>query len=184
MTIRSPNRRRRWYQFNLRTLLIGVLLVSLPLSWFACRVQEARKEREAVEALRDVGVAVVYDYQLSDGHVSVPDNLGNADMYGIGSNDLAEPPGPPWLRRLLGDNFFANAVYVILLRGTDTDLAHVTAFTHLEALELCDSEVTDSGIIQLVECPELRYLGIRHTKVTPGGVKKLQEALPNCQILY
>jgi hypothetical protein len=147
-------------------------------------MQKARKQREVVEALRNVGGTAVYDYQLLDKHVSVPDNLWNADMYGIGSNDFAEPPGPRWLRRLLGDDFFANVAYVIHLSATDSDLTQVTAFTHLEALEMYRSEVTDSGIIQLAKCSELRYLGIRRTKVTTDGVKKLQEALPNCKILY
>jgi len=73
---------------------------------------------------------------------------------------------------------------ILMCRVTDSDLANVAGFTHLEALELHGSNVTDSGILQLTNCSELRYLGIKRTKVTPDAVKKLQEALPDCKILY
>lgn len=77
-----------------------------------------------------------------------------------------------------------DAAAVILPSATDSDLTHVATFTHLEGLELCGSDVTDSGVIQLAQCSELRYPGLKRTKVTPEGVKKLQEALPNCKINY
>jgi hypothetical protein len=33
---------RRWWQFSLRTLLIGVVVLSLPLGWLARQVQIIR----------------------------------------------------------------------------------------------------------------------------------------------
>lgn len=47
--------RLRWFQFRLRTLLVAILLLSLPLSWFGWRLEEARRQRKAVEAIRQMG---------------------------------------------------------------------------------------------------------------------------------
>ncbi len=51
----SPPNRRRWYQFRLRTLLVFMLLVCVGLSWFSVKMDQARKQREAVEAIRKAG---------------------------------------------------------------------------------------------------------------------------------
>jgi hypothetical protein len=58
-------KRRRWLQFRLRTLLIAVLVLSLPLSWFAVRRERARRQRATIESL---GGRVSYDslYNVKD----------------------------------------------------------------------------------------------------------------------
>ena len=62
MTNDHPN--RRWFQFRLRTLLIVVLVLSLPLSWFAVRMERARRQRAAVEAVSELGAIVYYDWEI------------------------------------------------------------------------------------------------------------------------
>ncbi len=44
--------RRRWYQYSLRSLLVLTLLVSVGMSYVAVRMQRARRQKEAVEAIR------------------------------------------------------------------------------------------------------------------------------------
>ena len=44
----TPEPRRRWYQYNLRSLLVLTLLVSVGMSWVAVRMQRARRQKEAV----------------------------------------------------------------------------------------------------------------------------------------
>ncbi len=46
----SDQKRRRWLQFRLRTLLIAILVLSLPLSWFAARMERALMGSEAWES--------------------------------------------------------------------------------------------------------------------------------------
>ncbi len=74
-----------------------------------------------------------------------------------------EPPRwYSWLRKLQGDEHLGNAVYVDLEGRpiTDAGLEHLKGLTNLELLVLGDTQVTDEGI------------------------KKLREALPNCNINY
>ena len=47
-----PASRRRWFQYSLRTLMLIVLLCAIACSWFASKMQEVRKQREADEAFR------------------------------------------------------------------------------------------------------------------------------------
>jgi len=59
----NPKFKRHWLQFSLRTLLVFMLLLSLPLGWFAMKMQRASRQREAVEAILKVGGTAWYDCQ-------------------------------------------------------------------------------------------------------------------------
>jgi hypothetical protein len=49
-------------------------------------------------------------------------------------------------------------------------------------LNLIGTRVTDSDLVQLKGLTQLRALHLTSTNVTDEGVKKLQQALPNCKI--
>jgi hypothetical protein len=42
--------------------------------------------------------------------------------------------------------------------------------------------ITDAGLVHLQRLSQLLWLVLNNTKVTDQGVKKLQQALPKCQI--
>lgn len=46
----TPNHKRR-FQFSLGTLLLSVLLASIPLGWLAMELQRTREQRQATEEL-------------------------------------------------------------------------------------------------------------------------------------
>src|SRR5437879_3693406 len=79
----TPKRKRRWLQFSLRSLLIFTVLCALAAAWLGRKIERKRQEQAAVDAIRESGGTVVYDYE--DGN---------------------NPDGPTRLRSLLGDNFF------------------------------------------------------------------------------
>jgi hypothetical protein len=56
----SPKRKRRWFQFSLRALLILTLICVVGSAWVARRIERKRNERRAVEAFRDLGGVVAY----------------------------------------------------------------------------------------------------------------------------
>ena len=158
MTTNLP-KRRRWLQFRLRTLLIAVVVLSLPLSWFAVRMEKARRQREAIAAIERLGGVVERWEDLSV---------------------------PKWIRKFFPDEFFIYAVEVVLddTEATDACLEHLKGMTNIDILQLNGTKVTDACLEHLEGLTNLGFLRLKNTNVTPEGVKKLQEALPNCDIMY
>jgi hypothetical protein len=56
-----PKRKRRWFQFSLRTLMIFTLFLAIGCGLMARRVEQKRNEREAVDAIVKLGGHVHYD---------------------------------------------------------------------------------------------------------------------------
>jgi uncharacterized protein YnzC (UPF0291/DUF896 family) len=87
---------RQWLQYSLRSLLILVLPFSIASSWFAARMQKARRQQAAVEEWHKGGGWVRYDYEPSDS--------SQPFMPGSGG----QPPYPAWLVKWLGVDFLAD----------------------------------------------------------------------------
>src|SRR5260221_9917823 len=85
MPQRKPN--RRWFQFSLRSLIVFTIGCAVAAGWLGKKLEQKRKEREAVEALVKRHATVRYDYW---------------------GTQNAAPHGPAWLRKLLGENFFSD----------------------------------------------------------------------------
>jgi hypothetical protein len=82
----------------------------------------------------------------------------------------------PQLRELLiGDEREESTI-------TNSALKHIGEMKSLQLLSIQSATVTDEGLIYLENLPQLRELTLSNTKVTPEGVKRLQRALPNCEI--
>jgi hypothetical protein len=99
----------RWrFQFSIRSLLVLTIAAAVPSSWLEVEVRKAREQQEAVETIMKLGrfVVMAYDYQLN----ASGNFLRNAQV-----------PGPSWLRKLLGDDFFRAAVHLDLENRKITD---------------------------------------------------------------
>ena len=212
-TVPEPKPKRCWYQYSLRTLLLFMVLCAFACSWFAVKMQQARRQREAVKAIEEASGIVVYDYELNRPPVGSP-----------------QPPGPAWMRKLLGVDFFAAAELAYLrsdasqehlkdlpklktislwetqvtdaslknLIGlsnlgnvvfppeqiTDAGLVHLKGLTNLHRLDLSKSQITDAGLQHLKGWTNLEDLHIDRTQVTAAAAEELQRALPNCKIIH
>jgi hypothetical protein len=74
-----PKRKHRWFQFSLRTLLIGVTLLAIPLGYVGWQAKIVRHRRELIRQVVAAGSYVGFDFALE-----LEDSI-------------------PWLRRILGD---------------------------------------------------------------------------------
>lgn len=144
---------RRYLSYSLRTLFV---LMTAFAVWFGVIVNRAREQREAVKAIEERGGAIIYDWQESI-PISVP-----FDPRGLVLDD--KPPGPPWLRRLIGDDYFQKVEYVRF------DLAPLTP----------DVEIRET-------IPALKRLPGHVVVLLPDSASgetrdKLVNALPNCRV--
>ena len=123
--------RRRWLRFSLRTFFIVITLLCI---WLGFKVNAAHRQHEAVEAILRVGGEVTFDYQL----VSVPNS---PDEFTTNLN--ASPPGPAWLRNLIGDEYFREVVEITIE----------------------DRAIAESDFAQLAKVPYLRRIGLGSTPI-------------------
>jgi hypothetical protein len=110
-TTETPKRRSR-FAISLRILMLLVLLAALPMGW---KVNRAHTQRRAVAAIRAANQDVRYDFQRSG---------------------AIEPPGPAWLRRLVGDEYFQEVVHVTLRSDDPKVMAAVGQLDRLEYLNI------------------------------------------------
>ena len=66
----------------------------------------------------------------------------------------------------------------------DAGLKHVSGLTELRYLNLYGTQVTDAGLDALAGLKNLEGLYLWQSKVTEAGVKKLQEKLPDTEIVW
>jgi Leucine Rich repeat len=152
-----PIRNRRRVQFSLRSLMIFTLICAVAAGWLCKKIEKKSKEQEAVKAI-----------VKSRGEV----------MYDSGSR----PPGPGWLRGLLGEHFFSQVDQVTLHHATDTELECLEKLPDLVSVDLEGARITDVGLLHLRGLTRLEYLDLRGTKVTDVGIVNLL-SLSNLKVL-
>lgn len=203
--------KRRWYQFSLKMLLVGMTVLCIgPGGYVAYEQAKARKQKAAVEAIKNLGGHVEY-YQTtparsplmrqilgdeSFGNVWLVhfNNVSNTELTDAGLKHLAGLQGLE--RLMLRDTQVTDAglVHVANLKGltslwldgtqiTDAGLVHLIGLTRLDFLILSNTPVTDAGLVPLANLKGLTYLNLTNTHVTDAGIAELQKALPNCEIL-
>jgi hypothetical protein len=129
----TPEPKRQWFEFSLRTLLIVVTLCAMPCSWFAVKSQQAQRQKEATVAIRGLGGQIIYDWEITAN--------GGLELN-------PKPTGPLWLRRMLRDDFRWKVIWVAFrdLRVSDDLLKHLKELPHLQRLYFVGKQPSDEDI--------------------------------------
>jgi hypothetical protein len=184
--------RRRWFRFSLRTLLLLVAIVAVGFGWLGVKIRQAHEQRDAVAAIVKLNGIVCYDYEPGPSY---------------GYQQPAIPPGPTWLRNLLGVDFLAHADQVWLdgsfpvdelsrlhslpgvrflsisnPQNADGVLDSLAGLTQLKELNVCGMHVTDGSLVYLARLTQLKQLNLVDTQVTDERYDDLRRALPNVEI--
>lgn len=195
--------RVRWFQFRLRTLLVGLtLLAVVPGGYVVYQRAEARKQKAAVDELNELG-AEVYARPKWLHSLLVPGAPG--DVVGLGLrnrtrvNDsnlapLADLSELIWLDLQYTAVTDAGLVHLSGLKKlerlrldetqiTDAGLAHLSGLPNLQVVNLSSTQITDAGLAHLEYLPSLQEVNLQKTKITPAATSKLLQAQPNLQII-
>ena len=188
----------RWrFQFSIRSLLVMVVVVAVPCGWMAVEVTAAKRHQEAAKLFLLSDCDVFYD--------DCTDEDGNPADINHSWAKFVSPQNEGPLLWLLGRDFFHStrtvAAVIPLIRygihprlnnGTAEFMKHDVAeamllaldnLPDLRALDLSGVPINDSDLEHVMPLKKLRKLVLTGTKVTDEGVKKLQQALPNCTII-
>ena len=125
----SPPRLKRLLRISLRMLFVLTTVLCVGLGWTVHRVHQ---QMAAVTWVRAYKGEVYYDYQDYD----LTFDQGDPD---------AAPPGPNWLHRLVGVDYFSTPADVRLIDDNLRDLAPLAYLTGLETLEIRSQEVVDAS---------------------------------------
>lgn len=186
---------RRWrVSFTLRSLLVAVTILCVLLGW---QIHRARLQHAAVQAIREAGGWVYYDYQ-------------DYDPKTCKLNASAIPWEPAWLPAPLNVDFFHNVEAVnmefhadgVVRRDKslppvdisrhlehlprlrflginsgfvdDDGLRYVGQMKRLEVLLFWDApDITDAGAAHLGDMPRLRSIGMGNSQVGDRGLAVL-----------
>ncbi len=181
---------RRRYQYSLRTLLIIATVVAIACSWYAYEMQKTAKIRAAVTKINshggeadywDSGAGTIFlrYLKISDAGLVRVKDLTNVTFLSLVGTEITDAG----LVNLKG----LTSLEVLRLDGTqvtDAGLVHLKNLTKLQQLCLARTQVTDAGLVHLSGLTRLSQLDLGHAQVTDEDVRKLQEALPNCEIIH
>jgi len=160
---------RRRFQFSLRSLLGAVVVVAMMCSWFTAKMQQAKRQKEAVIAIERLGGSVFYDYEGFDRykHPILP------EMLGLPPAEKPTPPYPTWLNELVGGHFLSAVKDVSLwsINLCDDDLMHLKNLHELEYLSLGGDQITNNGLRHIRQLNGLRNLSIEGEGITDAGLQ-------------
>ena len=163
-TEKTAKPRRRWFRFSLRTLLIVVTVLAVPLGWVGRKMGQVRRERATITWVEDMGGRVYYRSRL----------------YRTYEGRLYRTDERSWWEKST-DKWFGERVRVARLGNTQvSDLSPLVELKGLKWLYLDNTSVSD--LSPLAELKNLRELALYNTPVSDEQVQKLRQALPQCEI--
>jgi hypothetical protein len=158
---------RRWLRFSLRTFL---LLVTVLCIWLGLKVNEALRQKRAVEALEALGAQIAYAHQRVKNGFDTKIDLNV----------------PSWARAVLGDDFFRTVTSVSFLPRftedrnetlpysiTDNDLACLADLPWLEQFFVVDAPISDAGVAHLANPDRLLRFVAVSTHIGDATLKRL-----------
>ncbi len=155
-----PESNLRRYYYRLGALLLCVLIVGAGSNLFFMKLKQARRQCQAAKEILNIGGKVAYDEQ---GDVT-PDAL-------------------PWLRKLLGNDFFDNVTSAAFpAAAADGDLACLENLPKVDTLDVSGTGVSNAGLASLEGLRQLVFLKLDQTKISDAGLEHLK-GLSNLQEL-
>lgn len=201
----SAKSRFRWFQFRLRSLLMGLTLLAVIGGGYIVHERgEAQRLKRAVAKLgAELQHIEVYAHPNWLHSLLVPgapgDVVGLAIHHPRAIDDsqlapLAELHTLIWLDVVGVPLTDDAAIHISRLENlerlridetpiTDAGLIHLARLPKLHTLNLSSTPITDAGLTHLAKVSNLKELYIQKTQVTPAGTAKLQQALPGADII-
>ena len=164
----------------LQSLLAGVPKTEYLRLW---GTQVNDKNLEAVADLDNLkGLVIVDGVNVSDAGTAHFKNLAQLDWLVLTGSQITDESIAVFakLPRIRVLNLAASEI-------TNVGVSRLSASNKLQNLFLhgtddLPNKIDDDGIMALNALPRLRFLGVKNTQVTPGGVARFASSCPSCKI--
>jgi hypothetical protein len=199
-----PKRKRRWFQFSVRALLVLTAGCAVVLAVWRAHVRPYYEQQRAIAALTKLrgrsvittaparpawlGKVVGEEYFVRVVEVKFRGSITDEDLQhlkglvGLQTLDLwGTPVRGEGLARLKGLKDLQN-LYLWNARITDAGLEHLEGLSSLRSIDCWGTRISDAGLEHLTGLRKLETLYLWETDVTDAGVADLQEALPDVVI--
>lgn len=153
------------FRFSIRTMMVLVLFLCIGLSYCAYQIAVYREREKTVLHLLSCGgrsARVFYDYDM--------------DLKRKWIDGNHTPPGPDCLRRILGQNFFADVVLIAPGSCPHVPLSRLKIFPSLEYLYVRGRRVCPNDLKVIAGLEQLHYLELAETSVDDTGLRILSSA--------
>jgi hypothetical protein len=177
----------RRFQFSLRALLVATTLIGAGLATLLTQLRAV----ESIHALEGICWC-----DLGDGYPSHPESIEAKHKWrrrfaGV-LYPVVEVEIPP-MRKTFDERREAmrgaggGVMWLGPVRNSgrdfnDDDLAGCLRFPKLKRLDISFSNVSDAGVASLTKMRSLEYLSLAGTRITPAGIQRLKQNLPQCNI--
>ena len=194
MTLQKP--RFRWFRFRLRTLLIVVTVLAVPLGWVGWRLGEVRNEQATVNWIERMEWIVdqswfsgrvrrvSLDHKFDESLRPLAE-LKNLEGLSLGNTQVSGlPPDNSLYRPRVSD--LSPLAELKSLRAIDlrmtyvSDLSPLAELKSLRTLDLGKTRVSD--LSPLAELKNLKTLVLLGIQMSDEQVQELKQSLPNCTI--
>ena len=151
------------FRFRVRTLLAGLFIVACGAAWLGACYRQSQVEQQLLKKFAATGIT--YGYQ---GEMSSFTNLFSGPVQKeIFSNPIKRsPPGPKWLRRLLGEHCFARVqsfkVNGEQMNQEDFNTHEVSRFTELKGIEFSHCNFSSEDYLKLDNLTSIELLSFRN----------------------
>jgi hypothetical protein len=157
-TKKTAKPRRRWFQFSLRTLLIVVAILSVPLGWVGWKKGQVQRERATITWVKKMGGEVHIGPNREKGwwEESTDKWFGERVRSVILNNKQVSDLSP-----------LAESKSLRFLRLDDTQVSDLSPLAEMKSLETLYLENTQvSDVSPLAELKNLKWLKLNNTQVS------------------
>ena len=156
--------RRRWFRFSLRSMLLLVVVIAIPLAW---KVNRARNQRAVVAELRKLNAQI--DYYHGYEHYYEMEATKGVQRF-------VPPPGGKWLHDLLGREYFVEVIQVTVdgPQVTDDTLALIAKLPEIKYVNLNSAPgITDDGLVHFANIHNLEGVTLISDRISSAGLMHL-----------
>ena len=181
----SPKKKNFRFRFGVRTLLAGLFIVACGAAWLGACYRQSQVEQQLLKKFAATGIT--YGYQ---GEMSSFTNLFSGPVQKeIFSNPIKRsPPGPKWLRRLLGEHCFARVqsfkVNGEQMNQEDFNTHELSRFTELKGIEFSHCNFSNEAYLKLDNLTSIELLNFRNCNFDNLGKLPLLKNLTSIDFDY